>query len=153
MLVVVGVVEDLTKQPSSMEFSVNDATGRIRVRYYITGKQPKELEELVSGRYVSMFGNVRTAPTPHFVATGMRVVQSADEVSYHIIETAHAALKLQKGSGDSMGLSPKKQLHVAETSADVPMASPPKVVAESLPNATQLEGAALRSAIVTFLRQ
>merc|ERR1719401_1126118 len=100
-----------------MEFTVNDATGRIKTRYYITDKQPQALAELMSGQYVSMFGNVRTAPTVHFVATGMRIVTSADEVSYHMIECAHAALKLQNGVISITAETPKKQMQDIQCNA------------------------------------
>merc|ERR1712113_800810 len=119
--------------------------GRIKTRYYISDTQPKELDSLESGRYVSMFGNVRTAPYPHFVATGLRLVQSADEISYHMIESAHSALKLQNGVICQTTSSPMKQApHVAA----VPEAPATKGVQTS-----QLEGAALREAIVALLRQ
>ena len=100
-----------------------------------------------------MFGNVRTSPTKHFVATGMRLVESMDEVSYHMIESAHAALKLQHCSSDTTPMSPKNKLQCAESNVDVPMASSHKVTAESSSKFIRLEGSALSDAIVAFLRQ
>merc|ERR1712151_1002718 len=84
MLILAGVVETLTKQAASMEFSLNDGTGRIKARHYITDGQSKGLEDITVGRYISAFGNMRTMPVPHFVVTGMRLISTADEISFHM---------------------------------------------------------------------
>merc|ERR1712227_206946 len=80
----------------------------MKARYYITNEQSKSLDDICVGCYVHMFGNVRTSPTPHFAATGIRKVQSADEISYHMIETAHAASKIKRGFREPATPSPKK---------------------------------------------
>merc|ERR1711870_204219 len=113
----------------------------------ITDKQPKELVELTSGQYVSMFGNVRTAPTVHFVATGMRIVTCADEICYHMIESAHAALKLQNGMTSTTAVSPKKQMPMA-ANADAPRAPPQEIVVTTPNKTAALEGPALRNFIL-----
>lgn len=103
MLLLVAAVEAVhARQDTSLEFSVNDGTGRLKARHFITdSKQGSHLEQVVPGVYVSMFGHFRTAPAPHFSVTGMRLVRSADEVSFHMIEVAHAALRIQtKGLGN-----------------------------------------------------
>merc|ERR1712166_92807 len=97
MLVLVGQVESLVKQAASMEFTLNDSTGRIKARHFFPNSEPRpELERLESGSYVSVVASVRTAPTLHLGVQFITIVQSADEISYHMIESAHAALKLQK---------------------------------------------------------
>merc|ERR1711956_73606 len=59
-------------------------------------------EGLAAGQYVSLFGNVRTAPEFHFAVAGIRPVRTADEVSYHMIEVAHTAMRLQDGSASAV---------------------------------------------------
>mmetsp|Transcript_34397 Transcript_34397/g.98296 ORF Transcript_34397/g.98296 Transcript_34397/m.98296 type:complete len:288 (-) Transcript_34397:114-977(-) len=109
MLVLVGMVETLVRQPASVEFSLNDATGRIKARYYVTDRQQAQgLEDLAPGCFVCAFGNVRTAPQLHFAATGMHLVKSADEVSFHMVEAAHAALKSKQGRLEPTTPAPKK---------------------------------------------
>merc|ERR1719382_1368332 len=108
MLVLVGAVEAVVKQSASFEFSLNDATGRIKARHFLTDLPTKEIGKIEPGQYISIYGNVRTAPVVHFAAMGVRLVRSADEVSYHMIESAHAALKLQKGRPEPFTPSPKK---------------------------------------------
>merc|ERR1740129_2373929 len=99
MLILLGVVEGLVRQAMSIEFSLNDATGRIKARFYMSDRQASSLEKLEPGSHVSLFGNVRTAPEKHLAVTGMRLIESADEVSFHMIEAALAAVKLQKAQG------------------------------------------------------
>lgn len=94
MLLLVGNVEGLARQANILEMSLNDTTGRIRARSYLSESQRKGLETLAPGHYVSVFGTVRTAPALHFAAAGVRLVESGDELAYHMIEAAHAALRL-----------------------------------------------------------
>merc|ERR1711972_351711 len=109
-LILVAAVETVARQGSSLEVTLNDATGRIKARHFVTEPEPKDLHEVIPGRYFSFYGSVRTAPAVHFAVTGLRRVQSANEVSYHMIESAHAALRLRKGrpSAEPATPSPKK---------------------------------------------
>jgi len=152
MLLLVGAVEAWSRQAMSIEFRINDATGRMKARYYVTDKQSNEVEQIAAGQYVSIFGSVRTAPELHFAVAGMRPVRSVDEISYHMIEVAHSSFKLQKGGMDPVTPELKKpvsSLHFDGTvvpqvaRATTEPASPAKIC---------LEGAALRSAVVGFLK-
>jgi len=95
MVIVVAAVESVVRQAASLEVMLNDGTARIKARYFVMDKSD-ELDRIVAGSYVSAFGEVRAAPVQHLSLKGMRLVESADEVSYHMIEVAHAALQLQK---------------------------------------------------------
>mmetsp|Transcript_79965 Transcript_79965/g.138629 ORF Transcript_79965/g.138629 Transcript_79965/m.138629 type:complete len:286 (+) Transcript_79965:93-950(+) len=166
-VVLVGVVEDLVQQTTVVEFSINDASGRMKIRQF-----DSTVEGLTNGRYVSVVGSVRTAPAVHVSAMVLRLVESADEVSYHMIETAHAALKMRNGG--SAALKPMAQTEMTPASkqradlptptkevADVPMmpaevAAPP--AAAAAPTQTQptkaimeLHGVHLRAAVVKVL--
>jgi len=92
----VGVVEALVEQSTMTEFQLNDASGRMKVRYYSSGEKP--VKGLAEGKYVSIVGNLRTAPTAHISAMNIRMVEAADEVSYHMIEVAHACVRLRNPS-------------------------------------------------------
>lgn len=96
MVIVVAAVETVARQAASLEVTLNDATGRMKGRWFLQDPQEGELERIVPGCYVSAFGEVRASPVQHLALKGMRPVDSADEVSYHVIEVAHAALRLQK---------------------------------------------------------
>jgi len=165
MLVLVAAVETIVKQSASFEFSLNDATGRIKARYFVTDEQPKDIDDMVPGRYISLYGNVRTSPVVHFAATGVRLIQSPDEVSYHMIESAHAALKLQKANLDPTTPEPKKPAVATVTEpADIPMEITPSKdmaapTAAAVPaqapvpaKAARLEGEALSTAVMDFLK-
>lgn len=155
VLLLVGLVESLTRQAASIEFTLSDATGRIRARHYVSGPQSGDLDGLEAGRYVSVFGSVRTAPEVHLAVAGMGLVQSADEVSYHMIEAAYAALKLQKGRGDAVTPSPKKLLS-AEAEFSPPKTDKPAVASETGLQAApkeRLSGSGLKKAILRFIQK
>jgi len=165
MLILMGVVESLIKQATGIEFSLNDSTGRIKARFYMSDRQASTLEKLGPGSYVGVFGNVRTAPEKHLAVTGMRLVESADEVSFHMIEAALAAVKLQKAQGVLKPSLAAEALTALPTRSDLEL-SPPKQapaeveripqlapVAQPKPAPARLEGRALRSAVVAFLQR
>merc|ERR1719356_2016333 len=161
MLLLVGQVEVISTTSGSLQFTLNDSTGRVQARYY----SDAEMESIEAGKYVAVAGQVRTAPAMHISVTAMRLVQSADEISYHMIEAACAALKLQRGRFEPSTPMPKRQ--PAELSSQVSppkdsaygAAAPPPTAAvastPSMPAATsvkpQLGGAELRSAIASFV--
>jgi hypothetical protein len=158
----VGVVEALVSQSAMIEFQVNDATGRMKVRYYTTGGIAPE--GLVAGGYVSIVGNLRTAPMGHVSAMSLTAMKSGDDVSYHMIEVAHAALRLRNpkpaasfhisATADST-MTPVKQMGLglgasntlSPTKADAP-APFPSAVAMQTPVKVDL-----RSAVTDVLRQ
>lgn len=157
MLVLVAFVESVTLQAASMELSVNDTTGRMKVRHYINAKT-EELESIRQGSYVALVGNVRTSPQVHFAANGVQAVKSADEVSYHMIEAAHSALKLQRGSQD-LTTPVKQKMFAAPQATGMAVDTPPKslpgqeAVAAPAPVGKALEGTGLKEALMAHIRQ
>uniref|UniRef100_A0A7S4SVV3 Replication protein A C-terminal domain-containing protein n=1 Tax=Alexandrium monilatum TaxID=311494 RepID=A0A7S4SVV3_9DINO len=156
VLLLVGLVEAMTKQAASIEFSLNDGTGRIKARHYVSDRQSSNLDALAPGCYVSAFGSVRTAPEVHLAVVGMGLVQSADEVSYHMIEAAYAALRLQKVRVDPVTPSPKK-LSDAPAELSPQKAEKPAAAAEpsacAAPVKEQLSGSALRKELLRFIQK
>jgi len=163
---IVGVVEGLVEQTAMIEFQLNDGSGRMKVRYYTPSGSSEGATGITTGRYISVVGNVRTSPAAHVSAMSLQAVTSADEVSYHMIEVAHAALKLRnpttaatlgaavpvsdpitpakqglgfgQGFGQGSTVSPVK-MEAPFVAAPVAMQTPPK--------------ADLRSAVMDLLRQ
>eukprot|EP00419_Tripos_fusus_P089973 CAMPEP_0172859968 /NCGR_PEP_ID=MMETSP1075-20121228/71814_1 /TAXON_ID=2916 /ORGANISM="Ceratium fusus, Strain PA161109" /LENGTH=251 /DNA_ID=CAMNT_0013707929 /DNA_START=83 /DNA_END=838 /DNA_ORIENTATION=+ len=152
MLLLVGVVEAWSRQAMSIEFRINDATGRMKARYYVTGNQTKEVEEIAAGQYVSVFGSVRTAPELHFAVAGMRLVRSADEISYHMIEVAHSSVKLQNSGIEPITPESKKQLSSMQLDSTAVPQVAQTTKEPSTPAKVGLEGVALRKAVVGFLK-
>lgn len=165
VLLVAGV-ETLTRQPNNLDLLVNDGTGRIHVRQYMSGDgTAAQPDDIAVGRYVRMFGQVRTKPEFHFVAQGISPLKSADEVSYHMIEVAHAALRLQRGEPKDLPIlaTPENPLAAPGASLATSAYTPQKVLAPATVTAPQptpapptaggavLCGAALREAIMAFL--
>lgn len=159
MLSLVAAAEEVQKQNTSVELTLNDGTGRFKARYFLTDpSKQKSIDEIKPGTYVSLFGNLRTAPTNHFSALGIRPVQSADEVSFHGIEVAHAYLKLKtRKAGYS---TPAPAVAVKPTQAEPPsqaaapaQAAPPSqptpaATANSKPAMSDEE---MKAAVVAFL--
>lgn len=171
MVLLVGQVESLIKQAASLEFTLNDSTGRVKARHFFPNQEARpEFDKLESGSYVSVIANVRTAPTVHLGVQFMSLVQSADEISYHMIEAAHHAVKLQQTSKDPSTPAAKRPVASPMTvgsqgpswSPDVAM-SPAKEVKETITVApvpmsftaakVKLAGDELKTAIVELLRK
>lgn len=150
-VLVVGVVEGLSRGNMSLEFVLNDGSGRIKVRYYYQDKNADGIEE---GRYVSLAGQAHTSPAQHVGAMCVRPVDSADQVAYHLIEVAHASLKLRAGTGQGaamMGSAAALTTPVKPnvTAQDEPRPTPEKPSAP----ATQLVGKDLEEALSALLNE
>jgi len=100
-LLLVAMVESVLRQPTSLELSLNDGTGRFKARYFVSESLPDSLDHVQPGRYVSVVGSVRATPVDHLGLLCLRPVESADEISYHLIECAHAALRIKRGQQDT----------------------------------------------------
>jgi len=157
-LVVVGCVEEMEKQSTSVQLKLNDGTGKIIVRHYLSGddQSEKALEDVQPGRYVAAVGNVRTAPSHHLALICLRTVASPDEISYHFIEAAHAALRLQRGIPVEKAAMtpPSKPMDVTmaqagNSSAVESFTTPPKMPA--LPVSEPALESSLRTAVLNAL--
>eukprot|EP00928_Gymnodinium_smaydae_P049985 TRINITY_DN3358_c0_g2_i1.p2 TRINITY_DN3358_c0_g2~~TRINITY_DN3358_c0_g2_i1.p2 ORF type:complete len:307 (+),score=105.16 TRINITY_DN3358_c0_g2_i1:62-982(+) len=99
VLVVVAAIEACARQAASVELLLNDGTARMKARYYfIGGDAEAAVEGLRAGMYVHVCGGARTAPELHLGVLTVRQIKSADEVSYHMISCAHAALRAAQRS-------------------------------------------------------
>lgn len=175
-LIIVAAVESIVRQGTSLEMTVNDGTGRIKARYFVTDAQPAELDRIVPGRYISAFGGVRVAPAVHFAINGLRVVESADEVSYHMVEVAHSALRLQTAAttlseekkaaafespkkpaapaaeGGAFNSPPRTEAFDAPVDATPPPAPAPAAAVPAAKGAA-LSGPELRAAVLSTIQQ
>lgn len=123
MVLVVAAVESVARSGASLEVVLNDATGRMKGRWFLTDPKEGDLDRIVPGAYVSAFGEVRASPVQHLALKGLRPVDSVDEVSYHMVEVAHAALQLQKAE---KGQPAEPATPAAKDSAaSMPAAAPP----------------------------
>jgi replication factor A2 len=124
MLILVGVVENKAEQAACTEFILNDGTGRIRVKYFASGSE-NPFTGIEAGGYVCLAAQLRTSPEPHLSVQQARAVRTADEISYHMIECAHAMLKLRNGTAADVSTPEKKKIS-STPEADLKI-SPPKV--------------------------
>merc|ERR1719314_4651 len=97
----------------------------------------------------------------------MRPIESPDEISYHMIEAAHAALKLQRGSilepstpapkrqpaELSSQVSPPKDSSYNSGAAPLAAVATPMQMSASAPTKPQFEGLELRKAIASFVQK
>lgn len=152
-IIVVGVVERLTRQATSMEITLNDGTGRIKARYFISDEGTADpTVSIAEGSYVNAVGAVRMAPEVHLGLIALRPVRSADEVSYHPIECAHAALRLRKGPE---AIAPMATQAVTQTAPTQQPVQPQPVKTVSAPTAvavTAADPAALLAAVLEVIK-
>ena len=68
---------------------------------------------------------MRASPVQHLAVRGMRTIESVDEVSYQMIEAAHAALKLRRkgAANDREPAAPASKKETAENMAVATQAS------------------------------
>lgn len=155
VVLVVGIVEEMNRQQASIDFFLNDATGRIKARHFFQSAD-NQLEEVKQGTYISAVGVVKTEPMPHFSILFLRTVQSPDEISYHMIEAAHTKLRMttSRQTKEMMDTPPPKTRPAAQeimpmgipAPAAAPMdqgISPPKVA---------LSGSRLQEEVTKFLQ-
>lgn len=143
----VGVAEGISQQATMLEFTLNDGSGRMKVRHY---QSSDGIAKLTSGSYVSVVGSLRTSPSLHVSALSLRLVTSADEVSYHMIEVAHAALMLKNG-GSRVPTPPPVKVAPALLQPSQPNSAPP-AAAPQPKNVIATPAADLRTAVMTLLR-
>jgi len=154
----VGVVEGLSRQAALLEFTLNDGSGRIKVRHYQNSDSAPDSNKdgLTVGRYVSVVGSLRTSPAVHVSALSLRPVTTADEVSYHMIEVAHAALMMKRGGSRAPVPSPSSalpqpQVATSQTPAAAAPATAPAPAAASAPTGPA-QATNVRDAVLTVLR-
>jgi len=94
MLLLVAVVESVEQDGLHLEMMLNDSTGRIKAKHFATDND-NMLQGIEVGKYLQVSGQLRTSPAAHISVTNARAVRSADDISFHMIESAHAALRLQ----------------------------------------------------------
>lgn len=114
MIYLVAVVESFTKQSASVEMMLNDSSGRIQVKQY-----GDTIEAVAPGTYVIVAGSVRTSPSLHISAQCMRPITSADEISFHMLQTARAYMQSRIGGTTSSSKA-------ADAMTTGPFSSPPK---------------------------
>jgi len=167
MLLLLAQVEAIHAQQKNMaEFTVCDGSGSLRVRFFATDgeSQEKAIQSVANGSWVKLFGHFRSVPTAHFSVSMLRPVKSADEVSHHIIEVAHSALKCWQYNGYSGSdpatpatkvvkpTEPKTEAWTPEKSISQEAHMEVDAEAAKMPAEVPLEGAALRSALMEVMK-
>merc|ERR1719262_558054 len=78
-VLLVGAVEDLDLKQAAMEFSLNDATGRIRARFFFPSSEFKA-DGVKNGSYISAVGTIKTEPALHLSCVTLRPIATPDEI-------------------------------------------------------------------------
>eukprot|EP00746_Dinoflagellata_sp_MGD_P001392 gnl/MRDRNA2_/MRDRNA2_102616_c0_seq1.p1 gnl/MRDRNA2_/MRDRNA2_102616_c0~~gnl/MRDRNA2_/MRDRNA2_102616_c0_seq1.p1 ORF type:complete len:280 (+),score=65.44 gnl/MRDRNA2_/MRDRNA2_102616_c0_seq1:76-915(+) len=91
MLTIVAAVEELNRQQTSMEFVLNDSTGRMKARFFFPADL--KVDNVQNGSYVSVTGFLKTQPATHFSVVALHPVRSADQISYHAIEVVYSSMR------------------------------------------------------------
>jgi len=141
MLLLVAVVESVAQDGLHLEFMLNDSTGRIIAKHFATDND-NMLQGVEVGKYLQVSGQLRTSPAAHISVTNARAVRSADEISFHMIESAHAALRLQTPARAPKAEPTKPQPVAMEVTLPInPTAPTPVPVSFSTPAPTAVKSA------------
>jgi len=149
MIVLTGVVESVSQQAASLEISINDSTGRIRIRQY-SPEPGSVLATVEPGKYIQVAGNLRTSPEMHVTVASARLVNSPDEISYHMIEAVHAALRLQRGDVEPEKQHPKMDIDMVAGMQPKPL---PTAAAKVAPASQASKVVDMQSAVVACLQK
>lgn len=158
LVLVVGIVEDLTRQQAALDFTLNDATGRIKARHFFQSAE-NQLEQVKEGTYINAVGVVKTDPMPHFSIVTLRPITSPDEISYHAIEVAHTKLRLTTRRDTKMVVDSPLPRVATPMAMETP-APKPRVLEEALPKGgpdtsakVALSGPRLQEEVQAFLQR
>lgn len=158
VVLVVGIVEELNRQQASIDFLLNDSTGRIKARHFFQSAE-NQLEQVKQGSYISAVGVVKTEPMPHFSIVTLRPVTSPDEISYHAIESAHTKLRMTTSpkTKEVMDTPPPKTRAAAQEmmpmGAPAPAAAPMDQSGGISPPKVALSGSRLQEEVNKFLQE
>ncbi|KAJ6697653.1 REPLICATION PROTEIN A-RELATED, partial [Salix purpurea] len=102
---VVGMVFDKAEKSTDVSFLIDDGTGRIGCRRWVTENFDKlEMEAVQDGMYVRL------------VAFSVRPVTNFDEITFHFIDCIHSHLQNPKLQGGA-----STQPHMVESSMNTPV--------------------------------
>lgn len=107
MMTIVAAVEELNRQQASMEFVLNDSTGRMKARFFFPADL--KVDSVQNGSYVSVTGILKTQPATHFSVVALHPVHSADQISYHAIEVVYSSMRSKGKLSSSKGSTTKAQ--------------------------------------------
>ena len=113
LVLLIGVIEEERLGHVYYDFFINDGAGHLPVRHCRVWDTPLDIGRLVDavgrrravaywgrvswlGRYVVIAGRISSAGETHICAEQLRLVRTADEVSFHLIEVAWAYLHAQR---------------------------------------------------------
>ena len=104
---VVGKIVDVRDENVSFNFVLDDGTGRITVKMFVSGDtdelERQRLAELRPGIYVRAFGHFNSGAETHLQAFTARPVTDHNEVAYHLSQVIFQHLHLSKGGADVGG--------------------------------------------------
>jgi hypothetical protein len=156
MLTIVAAVEELNRQQTSMEFVLNDSTGRMKARFFFPADL--KVDPIENGSYVSVTGILKTQPATHFSVISLHPVHSADQISYHAIEVVYSSMrskgKLSSSKGPTKAQEFSAPAHQGVAATPRPLArtssqAADPLVARAAPAA--VESGSLRDQVAAFL--
>ncbi|CAI0376465.1 unnamed protein product [Linum tenue] len=95
---VVGMVSDIVEKVTDMGFIIDDGTGRIGCKRWVSdGFDKMEAEAIQDGKYVRVNGHLNSYQgTTNLVAFSVRPVTNFDEVTFHHIDCIYSYLQNTK---------------------------------------------------------
>ncbi|KAJ6925074.1 replication protein A 32 kDa subunit A-like [Populus alba x Populus x berolinensis] len=115
---VVGMVFNKAEKSTDVSFVIDDGTGRIGCRRWVTENFDKlEMEAVQDEMYVRVIGHLRVfQDVKQLVAFSVRPVTNFDEITFHFIDCIHSHLQNSKLQGAA-----STQPHMVESSMNTPV--------------------------------
>ena len=92
LIELVGVVERESRGFLFLDFVLNDASGRIPIRYITPPAAWWDVPEF-EGLYVVVQGRLSASDRRHIITESVRLVTDPNQISYHTIAVAHSILR------------------------------------------------------------
>lgn len=108
----VGVIRSVSESETNLSYEVEDGTGMIEVREWISRDESEYTAQKRASRreglYVRVVGQLKTYhDKKHVTAFNLRAVEDFNEITHHFLEVIHAHLYNTKGPIPA-GLAPQK---------------------------------------------
>lgn len=103
LIKIVGAVCEYSSKSTSIEFIVEDGTGKIAVKDWVESddkvKQELSAEASVEHQYIRVIGKIQVYENEiHITAQHVKKLKDANELTYHMIETVHSLEKYKRSS-------------------------------------------------------
>jgi len=156
---VVGQLEAITVETASLSCIANDGTGSISARQYFEQSTSEAgevngFEDYIVGSFVRIVGALRTGNDPYISINQIKRVTSANEVSYHIINSCSSYIDIVEEKDGTFGATPLKSFNRSVLSQlNSSVKAEAQTTSEKIQEVkTTMSASAIRDNVLNFIR-